>query len=296
MDHLREKFELWRDGDFNDDEAARITGLSVNALRDLQRAGALRASGGGGRGKTRTWKRDALCKGAMASAICTAGLSIPMGARLAFHYWNLPANHHYDPMLRFPTWDRYKSPHDFEVRTQGRHALQEWIQDHRGQALHDELFDGRLHIINASYVAANSAIVPSIIGLGKQGRAAYSDLFFTWLGRISQNGDSFISWIRPHRKRFFNERERRLWKKAEKEGMELSDFIKMLGPQSVEAFLRDNYADEVDLNFLKFELESDADIERAGTAYENFKVKTSINVTLAMRQAMRRAMGLYTED
>jgi hypothetical protein len=107
---LEDAFNRWRDGEFSDDEVSGFTGLTPRALRDLAKWGAIETAGGEkGRGKRRAWKRRAICKAAMTAAFHRAGLSLPMSARLAFHYWNLPnlmRVMNYDPMIRFPTWEK----------------------------------------------------------------------------------------------------------------------------------------------------------------------------------------------
>jgi len=135
----REHFEQWRDGEFDDFAAEVITTLSTNALRDLQRWCALRASGGGGRGKKRTWGRVALCKGAMIAELRKAGLSLQMAARVAFYQWNIQPSNSYDPMLRFPKWEELDQPIlDASAREKGEHAVKKWLTDAFASPIHGQ--------------------------------------------------------------------------------------------------------------------------------------------------------------
>jgi len=131
---------------------------------------------------------------------------------------------------------------------------------------------------------------PDFEGGGK----AFFDLFFVIVGRIADDGSTFYSWHRPRRKRMFNKDEHARWEAAKAEGVEIMDFMKTLGPDR--NFIEEQYSDEISLDFLQYQLEPEANTEKATNAFSNFTVKTSVNVTLAMRMAMRRAMNLPVID
>ena len=309
MDVEREIYEQWRVGEFDDSAAEAITSLSTNALRDLQRAGALRASGGGGRGKRRSWNREALCKGAMTAELRKGGLSLPMAARIAFYVWNISPNSSFDPMLRFPTWEELngKPVLDTSERAPGEHAVKKWLTDDFATPCHDDDFDSYVHIANGSFVIAEAAVVPSyrriradqsdpelsgkIDGfLREKLGGSFEELLTVVLGRISEDGSTFYTWHQPRRKRMFNDEQRTQWEAAKAEGVEIMDFMKTLGPDN--SFMEDQYSDEISLDFLQYQLEPEANREKAANAFFNFTVKISVNVTLAMRTAMRRALNL----
>jgi len=292
----REHFEQWRDGEFDDFAAEVITTLSTNALRDLQRWCALRASGGGGRGKKRTWGRVALCKGAMIAELRKAGLSLQMAARVAFYQWNIQPSNSYDPMLRFPKWEELDQPIlDASAREKGEHAVKKWLTDAFASPIHDADFDSYIHVVNGSFVIAEAAVVPQFRTPDFEGGGkAFFDLFFVIVGRIADDGSTFYSWHRPRRKRMFNKDEHARWEAAKAEGVEIMDFMKTLGPDR--NFIEEQYSDEISLDFLQYQLEPEANTEKATNAFSNFTVKTSVNVTLAMRMAMRRAMNLPVID
>ena len=305
-------FNRWRDGDFSDDEVSSFTGLTPRALRDLAKWGAIEASGGGkGRGKRRAWKRPAICKAVMTSALHKGGLSLPMAARIAFYVWNIQPNNSNDPMLRFPKWEELDKPIlDTAERQPGEHAVKKWLTDDFATPRHDDDFDSYVHIVNGSYVIAEAAVVPSYrrmradqsdpdLGdkidamLRAKVGGTFEEMLTVILGRISEDGSTFYTWHRPRRKRMFNDRDRAKWEKAKAEGVELQDFLKTLPP---ERFIEDQYADEISLDFLQYQLEPEANTEKAASAFFNFTTKTSVNVTLAMRMAMRSAIGLTVID
>jgi len=287
---LKTAYERWEQGEFADEELSEISGLAIRSLRDLAKWGAIETSGGGkGRGKRRKWKRPAICKAAMTAAFQRAGLPLPMGARLAFHFWNLQPNNSYDPFMRFPKWEKLAEPFDWEKRADGEHVIKAYLTDDFANARHDEDFDSYVHIINGVYVIAQSAVVPYIQAFHEEGRDAMAEMFFVRLGRLSDDGNTFLTWHRPRRKRFFNEEERAAWETAKAEGVELKDFLANLGPRWD---MEEQYGDEISLDFLQYQLEPEANEEKASKAFNNFTVKTSVNVTLAMRTAMRRAIGL----
>ncbi len=306
---LEDAFNRWRDGEFSDDETSEFTGLTPRALRDLAKWGAIETSGGEkGRGKRRAWKRAAICKAAMTGAFHKAGLPLPMAGRIAFYVWNISPNSSNDPMLRFPKWEELGKPIlDTAAREPGEHAVKKWLTDDFAAPRHDDDFDSYVHIVNRSYVVAEAAVVPSYrrmfadqsdpdlnnkldAMLRENVGGTFEELLTVILGRISDDSATFYTWHRPRRKRFFNAKERARWEKAKAEGVDIMVFMKSLGPEH--NYMEEQYSDEISLDFLQYQLEPEANTEKAANAFFNFAVKTSVNVTLAMRMAMRRAMSL----
>jgi len=295
--NLRESFERWRDGAFDDAEAEKITTLSTNALRDLQRMGALRASGGGGRSNRRSWGREALCQAAMAAEFRKAGLSLAMGARLSFYYWNIGGDYCFDPFLRFPSWENLISP-SFreETRSDGKNAVLEWLSANFARPLHDEEFDNFVHIIDAVYVIADCSAQhlrriedeETVLEIME----SLDPWFYPPMGRITDDGKRFLVWDPPKRQHFLSKEKLSAWKSAEAQGVDIREFLKTLPRVD---FMTDQYGDKIDLKFLDFQVDPYRDDEAAKWAFHNYTVKTSVNVTLAMRKAMRRAMNLPSE-
>lgn len=280
---LRERYDLWNAGGFDDEAAEVITSLSTNALRDLQRLGALRTSGGGGRGKRRLWAREALCKAAMTAELRKAGLSLAMGARIAFYTWNTSVMSS-DPMLAFPSWEELNGkPYFWMEREPGEHGLKEWLSDSFAVPRHDDGFDTFVHILNGTIVVAESAEPPS----ERRSRAEHPEIAAEIdaispetiggtfehlrkipLGRLSDDGLTYYTWYGPRPKR------------------------RIKPDQDARSFLEEQYSDEISIDFLNCQFEEPPAREAIDNALANFTVKTSVNVTLAMRMAMRRAMGL----
>lgn len=291
---LKSAYERWEAGEFSDEEASEISGLAVRSLRDLAKLGAIKTSGGGkGRGNRREWKRPAICKAAMTAAFQKAGLSLPMGARLAFHFWNLQPNHSYDPFLRFPDWERLEKPFDWEKRTNGDHVIKAYLTDDYTRLRHDDDFDSYVYIVNNMYVMIQSAIVPYLQDFDEESKMAQKEMFFVKLGRLSDNGNRFLTWHRPRRKRLFNDEERANWETAKAKGIKIGDFITTL-PHRWD--IEEQFCDEIDPDFLRYHLEAEVDEELSAYYFNNFSVKISINTTLSMRTAMRRAIGLTVAD
>lgn len=306
---LEDAFNRWRDGEFSDDEVSAFAGLTPRALRDLAKWGAIETVGGEkGRGKRRAWNRTAICKAAMTAAFHKAGLALPMAARIAFYQWSIQPNNSNDPMFRFPKWEELDRPIlDTAARQPGEHAVKKWLTDDFATPRHDDDFDSYVHIVNGSFVIAEAAVVPSYRKMREDQRdpdlsnkidtmlrekvgGTFEELLTVVLGRISEDGSTLYTWHRPRRKRMFNEEQRAKWEAAKAEGVEIMEFMKTLGPD--QNFLEDQYSDEISLDLLQYQLEPEANTEKAANAFFHFAVKTSVNVTLAMRMAMRRAMNL----
>lgn len=272
----------WREKEYEDEEAARITGLSVRSLRDLRRWGAIKTSSGSkGRGKVRTWKCEALSKAAMTHAFHDVGMDLQTAARLTFLVWNARGDSLMEPVISFclSSLDLVDLARSLP-RDNGEYALVAWLREEHAVCRHDDEYDLFVLLIDQEYVFTRFSL-PGRITILKD----VPDPRLRCIGRMIGSDGSFLSWEVPARKRMWplTPEEERDYNRASDKG----EFM-----LSLQKNWQIDYEDEVDFKFLSFEVDTQQDQQRANAALHNYVTMISVNVSLSMRMAMRRSLAL----
>jgi hypothetical protein len=269
--HFEDDLRRYRAGAFSDVDVTCCTGLSVRAWRELIKLGAVRTSTAArGRGRVRLCDATALKRAAVIAALNRTGLSLAVSGSIAYFlpfHTLLYALCDPFPILFQPSSDvdpetglppRVQKPkvHWFDPDKPAMAELEtDWLI---------EIYDGR-------FVAAiyNAKVEPTIFG------------------DLRNEGASFFAWFPLHR------RDQLSGSATEVLAREL------LGPTFIE-FVEDwenpvKFSRKLKLLDYKYEKhDTDGDPLRvaAEAAARSPVFKATINVTLALRRALRRYLGI----
>jgi hypothetical protein len=261
--NLENALRRYREDAFTDDDVTRCTGLSVRAWRELLKLNAVRTvNEDRGRGHIRLCDKTTFKRAAVIAALNRAGFSLALSGRIAYF---LPLDH-----VLFTLWDPYRillqvaadvDPHT-GLPPREEQPKVDWFDPNKpAQAdQHDwlvEIYDGRF--------------VGIIIG-SEQKPAVFGDL--------RDDGTRFVCWFPFHRNKIATAQ---LPYEIEK------IFPKWDDPASP--------WDRLDPHFLDYQFEDhggndDPLVQTAEAVARSPLFKTTVNVTLAVRKALRRYLGI----
>jgi hypothetical protein len=270
---LDDGLRRYRNGSFKDRDVTRCTGLSVRAWRELIKVGAVRtATENRGPGRVRLCDATTFKRAAAIAALNRAGFNLALSGRIAYF---LP----FDELL-YAIWDPctilFTSSAAVDPNTGLPPRLKQpkanWF-DPNTPAQADPENDCLIRIYEGRFIGA-------LYG-GEQEPLIYGDL--------RNNGTTFISWYPAHRQFQFSDK---------------TDSANNLAPGDVGGFIAKwqdpmTWADRLKPSFLDYKYEDhDADDDTlaliAGATIRSPTFKTTINVTLAIRKALRRYLGIET--
>jgi hypothetical protein len=270
MGALDDQFRRYRRNQFDDDDVTRCTGLSVRAWRELIKRGAVRTSQELGRGRVRLCDKVTFMRAAAIASLNRTGLSLETSGRIAYllpHDQRLYSvfNHF---VILFHCWEK-ADPEDLRSRRERPKA--DWFDPDK-PASADPEGDWSIEIYDGRFVA--------LICGGRK------PLIF---GDLRDDATRFVCWWRAHQeyKRVEEVVDQSL---AQPSHPDLGEFIgKWLHP--------DLTSERVDPAFLGYEYEDhDAADDplriSATTAVRNPVFKTTVNISLAIRLALRRYLGI----
>jgi hypothetical protein len=270
---LDDALRRYRQGLFTDEDVTDCTGLSVRGLRELIKIGAVRTiTGRRGRGRVRLCDPITLKRAAVIAALNQAGFSLAMSGRIAY-YLPLDALLYtiFDPctiLLR----DSAEVDPETGLPPRREHPKTNWFDPDK-PARADPENDWLIEIYEDRFVA--------IVHGAKEE---------PWIvGDLRNEGTSFVSWFPFHR-------QNQVVGSADEESAE-----KLL-PRKIGDFIAKWehpiwWSEQLDPGFLDYRFEDhggDGDplsiVAEATARSPLFKV--TINITLAIRKALRRYLGI----
>jgi hypothetical protein len=273
MTGFDEALRRYRKGLFGDHDVTRCTGLSVRAWRELIKVGAVRTiTEDRGRGRVRLCDATTLKRTAVIAALNRAGFSLAVSGRIAYF---LPLD-----MLLYAAWDPcwilFEGSLEVDPHTglppRVKQPKTDWF-DRDKPAKADLKTDWLIAIYEGRFVGI-------IIGTAGE-PAIYGDL--------RDDGTSFVSWFPFHRHKQFT-------------GSTIKEFAQGLLRHKNGDFIAKwedpiTWADRLDPDFLDYhfedhDAEDDPLVIAAVAAAQSPVLYTTINVTLAIRKALRRYLGI----
>jgi len=258
----------YRENRFTDEDVTRCTRLSVRGLRELIKVGAVRTlTERRGPGCVRLCDGTTFKRAAIIAAIHSAGFSLATAGRVAYF---VPFEE-----LLFAVWDPFTvlflhgAAEDPKTTLPPRRKTPtaDWFDPDR-PAKADPENDWFIEIIDGRFVAANYKIS------GKPDEQfIYADL--------RNDGTTFVAWLPFHQQRPIFDRT-------------LKSFVDTF---SAKWDQHNPWSDRLDRNFLNYKYEQHAAADdplriAAEAAARSPLFKTTINVTLTVRKAVRRYLGI----
>jgi hypothetical protein len=260
-DSFEQAFARYQRNEFTDADVTACTGLSARSIRQLIKVGAVRTlSEERGAGHIRKFDATTFKRLALASAIHGAGLSLTLAGQLAFL---LPGDRqfyaHYDPInVLFDTRLSVDSPGELPPHLET--PWFDWFEPDKPAAA-DPKNDRLLEICDGRFVA-----------LAFKGRG--EPLFY---GDLRNDGTQFVSWwaFQSHTSAVFS-----------------TDAD--VAPKWEDPLSRANRIDPkfLDYRYEPHDDETDPLMREARASAQRPVFKTSINLSLALRLALRRYLGI----
>jgi hypothetical protein len=269
--HFEDALRRYRADVFSDDDVTRCTGLSVRAWRELIKLGAVRTiTATRGRGRVRLCDATTLKRAAVIAALNHAGLSLAPSGRIALF---LPF-HTLLYTLCDPSTILFQRFADVDRETGLPPRVQEpktdWFNPDK-PAMADPETDWLIEIYDGRFVAAiyNAKNEP------------------TNFGDLRNEGASFVPWFPLHRR-------------DQLRGSVTEDLARELLPHRFIEFV-EGWEDPakvlhelklLDYKYEKHNMNGDPIRLAAQAAARSPVFKTTINVSLALRRALRRYLGI----
>jgi hypothetical protein len=265
---MDDRLQCYREGRFADEDVTRCTGLSVRAWRTLIKIGAVRTvAEGRGPGRVRQCDATTFKRTAVIAAINAAGFSLAVAGRIAYF---LP----FEELLYaicdpFTVLFLHNAADDPETGLPPRRKTPtvDWF-DPGTPAKVDPANDWFIEIYDGRFIAGNYRV------------AGQPDERFIY-GELRDNGTTFVSWLAFHEQRPVFD-------------YKLKGFVDKF---SAKWQLPNPCSDRLDPNFLEYKYEQhDAEDDplhmAAEIAVSSPVIKVSINITLALRKALRRYLSI----
>ena len=266
-----EALRRYREGMFSDHDVTRCTGLSVRAWRELIKIGAVRTvTEDRGPGRVRLCDANTFKRAAIIAALNRARFSLAVSGQIAYF---LPLD-----TLLYVIWDPFtilfRGSSDVDPNTglppRVEQPTADWFDPDK-PAKADPENDWLIKIYEGRFVGityGSSDAEPSI----------YGDL--------RNEGTRFVCWFPFHQQTQL--------------GSATKEIAQALLPHKIDDFIpkwEDAWFDRLDPDFLDFKYENhDADGDPLSIAAEATArsplFKTTVNVTLAVRKALRRYLGI----
>jgi hypothetical protein len=265
---FNDRLRRYRTGQFTDEDVTRCTGLSVRAWRELIKLGAIRTiTDRRGPGRVRVCDATTFKRTAVIAAINAAGFSLAVAGRIAYF---LPFEElMYAICDPFTVLFLHGAADDPETGLPPRRKTPavDWF-DPDTPAKVDPANDWYIEIYDGHFVVGNYKV------------AGQTDEPFIY-GELRDDGTTFVSWLAFHERRpVFDSR--------------LKGFVDTFNAKWEQP---NAWSDRLDRNFLKYQYEQhDAEDDplrmAAEVAVRSPVFKTTINITLALRKALRRYLHL----
>jgi len=263
-----DRLRRYRTGQFTDEDVTRCSGVAVRGFRELIKLGAVRTiTDRRGPGRVRVCDATTFKRTAVIAAINAAGFSLAVAGRIAYF---LP----FEELLHvicdpFTVLFLNGAADDPETGLPPRRKTPtvDWFDPDRPAKV-DPANDWYIEIYDGRFVAGNYKV---------RGQPDESFIY----GDLRDDGSTFVSWLAFHDRRpVFDGR--------------LKDFVDKLNAKWEPPNL---WSDRLDQNFLKYQYEQhDAEDDplrfAAEVAVRSPVCKTTINITLALRKALRRYLGI----
>lgn len=264
----------YRNGLFGDQDVTTCTGLSVRAWRELIKGGAVFTITDRGRGHVRLCNSTTFKRTAIIAALNRTGLSLATAGRLAYF---LPVD-----VLLYALCDPSNILLDFTGNVIPETGLPprlarpktDWFDpDKPAQA--DPENDWRIEIFDGRFVGI-------ILGSDNDDEEPFI------YGDLRDDGTTFVCWFAFHRYKQFMGTTNKV-AQALLPHHKVGDFIaKWEDPFT--------WADRVNPDFLDFHFEEHSDddplVRAAVAAAQSPVFKTTVNISLAIRKALRRYLGI----
>jgi hypothetical protein len=263
---VNDALRRYRADRFTDDDVERCTGLSKRAYRELIKVGAARTvTERRGPGRVRLCDASTFKRAAVIAAINSVGFSLPTAGRIAYF---LPFEE-----LLFAVWDPITTlfMHGAEVDPETglpprwKTPKADWFNDKPAEADHADWF---IEIYDGRFVGAIYRI------------PGEPDLKFIY-GDLRNEGTTFVTWLPFHQQRpVFDSR--------------LKEFVETFTTKWNEPHAWSNRLDREFLNYKYENHEAEDDPLRmtAEAVARGPVFKSTINLTLAIRKALRRYLGV----
>jgi hypothetical protein len=264
---LDNRLRRYREGRFADEDVTRCAGLSVRAWRELLKIGAVRTiAEGRGPGRIRRCDATTFKRTAVIAAINAAGFSLAVAGRLAYF---LPFEE-----LLFAIWDPFTVLFLHDAADDPQTGLPpkrkppqvDWF-DPDTPAKVDSENDWFIRIYDGRFIAGDYRVA------GKPNEAfIYGDL--------RDAGATFVSWLAfDERRPVFDDRLKSFVDKFDAKWLPPNPWSDRLDPI-------------LDYKYERHDAEYDLLRRTAETASHSPICEISINITLALRKALRRYLGI----
>jgi hypothetical protein len=260
---INDALRQYQTGLFTDGDMTRCTGLSVRSWRELIKIGAVRTREvGHGRGRVRLCDPTTLKRAAAINALNTAGFSLAVAGRIAYH---LPQDEllysRIDPLALLS--ERAAGSDREAIQLSGsRNPARDWF-DPSKPAIAEPIDDWFIEIVDCRFVGVRWP--------GEKEPMIYGDL--------RDGGALFVSWFPSHRivKHFPNGKKSRSGRPKWGDPENAAD---QLSPAYLEYTFEDHSAPNDPLKLA------------AATAFRSPTSKLSVDVSLVIRKALRRYLGV----
>ena len=268
---MDEALRRYRQGAFTDDDVTRCTGLSVRAWRELIKIGAVRTiTERRGPGRVRLCNAMTLKRAAVIAALNRAGLSLAMAGRIAFFMPRAELLYH----VWDPSWMLLQTGAEVNPETglppYPKKPKFDWFDPDRPARI-DPKLDWLIEIYELRFIGlVFSTEHPPLV-----------------YGELRNEGTNFISWYPFHELCHLSGPAEKIAETFAP--YKIGDFLpKWLDPYS--------WSDRLDPGFLDYRHEDHTDDDPVGIAAEatvgSSVFKISVNVSLAIRKALRRYLGI----
>ena len=307
-------YRAWisRGSGYSDEQASTISGVHVRALRELHQLGALTPlTSRPGRGNKRLWDRWAIERAALTGAVMLGGYSLPVAARIATAWCNSSSAK--DALMHSPSWEdiHQDSPDRWApLRASGEPVHLAWLSDAFAAGQADPECDAFLDIVDGEHLIARIIDYDVKVSL-RDLKLKDGERRTVRLGRLAEGGAALISADFIYAEKPLTAGQIALFDQVV-DGESIRDILERFGVEGL-SFLNggQNFVDPDfmrmseeprDVSFFQGTTQQDRDrrleeIKAAETArtqsiLESARTVLSINMTQALRLALRSAMGL----
>lgn len=268
---LEERYERLNSGTFSDEELSSYVGIHPRSLRDLAKWGALKkALNQRGAGKKRLWSGLAIKRAASIAALNRAGIPLPLAARINFYFWmNLDLVNN---LRGTPSWEWLQTPKGKE------HTVRRLIDRHN-RHVKPHPYDVMVRILDSELVFLEGR--PKI---ARRDRNRIN----VCVGRLTKQDQQLLVWdILPKRMRIADFRPANPTYSIEESHIAFERAWK-----TWKRDIESEFGHEINPQFLAFREDPEINKAYAKRLLENHQSELNVNLTVAMKIALRKALGL----
>jgi hypothetical protein len=274
MANIEDALRRYREDRFTDTDVTRCTGLSVRALRELIKVRAIRTqTEGRGPGRVRVCDATALKRAAVISALNQAGLSLAVAGRVAYFMPFHTLLYTVCDPLTILFQRRIDSDSRTELPPRVQRPIVDWFDPDKPATANPET-DWLIGIYDGRYVAAiynsNLKDEPTIFG------------------DLRQHGARFVAWFPFHRR---NQITGGAIGEMARELLPYYRFVDFVAEWSEPTKYREELK-SFNYEYEEHDTHTDPLCVEAEAAARSPLFKTTINITLAVRRALRRYLGI----